>query len=446
MIEELTGSQQKALSIMQTGKNVFLSGDAGTGKSFLVTEYINWCEAHGKKVLKTAPTGIAARNIEGVTLHSAFKIPTYAQDPRKEIEDTPPWVDAYDVIIIDEISMVRMDTMDYVFKAVLFIEQKTNRKVQVIVVGDFFQLPPVMKDVVGPLSLWYGGKKNVQKGYAFMGNGWRYFNFEHVFLDQVVRQSNFRFSKALHNLREGKVAGLRWIRKNQQKAEFPDAPWIFATNQQVNAYNTECLDKIEGKEVHYFCKKTGIVKEDDAPAPEDLVIKVGAKVMLLVNEPSGAYQNGSFGTVTGLDDKYIVVKLDNGFEVAVEPYKWLVRGYSKVPDDFDAKGYDYLPRVIGSFTQFPVKLAYAFTIHKVQGRTFSFPINISATCLFATGQLYTALSRVTEITNVYVEWDRDPKYKVDPVVKKFYKFGWNGNATDEDLSEYDGDTIEAEVC
>lgn len=429
----LTEDQSNLLNTLESGANVLVAGAAGSGKTFVVKRFIAQERGKDKRVIVCAPTGLAARNIGGETIHRAFKVPTYALDPNKEVPDPPTWIESADIIVIDEVSMVRLDLFDYVSSVIKAAEAKSGRHKQVVLVGDFYQLPPViLHRECTALHHWYGGRKNVNAGYSFLAKCWNSFEFKFVNLQTVVRQADAKFSKALTQLRGGSIKGYHWIVDHQSPDAFVDAPWLCPTKRLALQINTDKLNQLEGEVKTYVGHRHGIVSEEDMPADEVVKLKVGARVMVLANDPSNQYKNGSLGTVLELKDKSVVVKLDSvpeGMSDTAElgPFVWLVNGYAKVCGEVEASAageinvdYDYEPLVIGKYTQIPVKLAYAMTIHKSQGQTFSFPVNVDVN-VFCRGQLYTALSRVTKVENIHLEGDPKSCYKADPDVKKFFK-------------------------
>lgn len=433
IIENFTKEQLELLESLKKGDNVIVTGPAGVGKTYVVRLYIDQERNEGKKVLVCAPTGLAARNIDGFTIHRTFQVPVHALDPNQDVTDPPTWVEEANIIVVDEVSMVRLDLFDFMAKVIKAAQEKSGVSKQLILLGDFLQLPPVIQfRETNALHKWYKGQKNVKAGYAFLSKTWHSFNFKVIDMHIVVRQQDAEFSDALNKLRFGHIAGYKWILKHQSPEVFTSAPWICPTRNKVEQINQEALDQLEGSVQTYQGHRTGIVLKDDMPAEEVIKLKCGARVMVLANDPKGQYQNGSFATVVELKPKSVVVKLDtvpDGMPDTAElkPFIWIVNGYAKVVGEVEPSAdgeincdYTYEPRIIGKYTQIPLKLAYAFTIHKCQGQTFSFPVNIDVN-VFCRGQLYTALSRVTKVENLHIEGDPKSCYKADPVVKKFYK-------------------------
>lgn len=412
----LTRIQKKAYELLMSGENVFLTGEAGTGKSYLLQKFISDVKSKGKNVLVCAPSGIAAINVGGITLHRAFKAPI---KPLVEpVLDTTRVVEEADLVIIDEISMCRIDLFDYVIQSLIIAENHSNRHKQLIVVGDFLQLPPVITDrdrVI--LETHYG---NVGHGYAFQSFYWGLLDFKYITLNKIVRQSNPTFIKALNAARIGDLSCLEYFDKHTSKAPFKNGINLCSTNRQAENTNSLELQKIKKKKYQFRAIVEGEIKDNDKPTLDCLELKVGARVMMLTNEQGGLWQNGSLGTIIHIDDyyDYIEIKLDssNSASIKVERYKWSVEDY--VVSVIGGKNVIEKSE-IGSFTQYPLKLAYAITIHKSQGKTFD-AVNLYPNT-FAPGQLYVALSRVRSADTLHLKQSIQPDYlKVSHEVIDFY--------------------------
>ena len=413
-MEVLTTCQQKAIRAFQSGKNVFLSGEAGTGKSFVLNKYLS--EVKGKNIMVCAPTGIAAINIGGVTLHRAFDIPLHPLGPTCCPDEVSKELLQTDVIVIDEISMCRFDVFQYVANSIIKAEKDSGRHKQVILIGDFYQLPPVIvgKDRSALNSLW--GKNHVRDGYAFQAPLWKCFDFEHVILNEIVRQKDdIEFLDNLNRLRTGDYSSVKWINEHASKAE-KQGIYICPTNKEVNRINTEVSDKLTGDYVEFRAKIYGRVSDNDKPTADILELKVGMQVMAVKNDPLGMYQNGSLGTIKSIDHENSVVKVGffNGNSSDIEIQCWEIDEY-KLNEEGDIE-----PKPVGWFYQIPLKPAYAITIHKSQGQTFSCA-NLNPAC-FSNGQLYVAVSRLTSIAGLHLtsEISRS-SLRVSDDVTRFYQ-------------------------
>lgn len=379
-------TQKQALEKFRTKCNIFLTGEPGTGKSYIINQYIEECKNKGKQVLVCAPTGIAALNVNGVTMHQAFSIPIPAYGHYiTEITDSKVKAAlTADIIIIDEISMCRNDVFEYFGYVMDYIHKKKHFP-QVIVCGDFFQLPPVVQE----------DEKNRMKrlgfdpsGYCFTSRYWTKLKLEPVVLTKIMRQDDPLFIKNLGLLRVGNPECIAYFSK-RVGVDYPDdAIQICSTNARVQEINDLSLNQLDGPKCLYKAKREKFCGKD-YPAEDILILKEGAKIMFVANDViSGTYHNGELGVVTLCLDNYIRVKKSDGTEIDVYPYKW--RNYNvKVSDGA------VLKNEVGVYSQIPVKLAYAVTMHKTQGQTYDKAI--IAPNSFADGQLYVAVSRVTSI-------------------------------------------------
>lgn len=412
--------QQFAYNMLTDRRNVFLTGDAGTGKSFVIQQFIKWCNKQNLEFIVTAPTGIAAINVDGVTIHRAFKAPIGPIiEPLKSISGILKTVD---VIIVDEISMCRRDLFEFMAAQIIYVNKmrrsKGQKDIQFVVVGDFFQLPPVLVEAEKEvLDKHYG--KDVGYAFAFQSPYWRACNFVNVVLDEVVRQADTEFIKNLNDARLGRYNCISYFSEKSCKNEIKQAILLCGTNKAVIERNNTELDKLTTKVVEYESLSVGEVNDSDKMAPDLIKLKLGARVMTLVNDFKERYQNGSFGTVIELSENYVIVIMDSGETVKIEPYTWSIKGYKLVKDKETGKEKLELTE-IGSFTQIPLKLAYAITIHKSQGQTYD-KVNLDPYC-WDCGQLYVALSRCKTIENMHLTQLIKPRFlRASKEVINFYR-------------------------
>lgn len=410
----LNTDQLNGLYILKNGENAFITGDAGTGKSYLISEFIDWAEGEGKRVVVTAPTGIAAINIDGATLHRTFNIPL--EPLVNGIGKIPGDMRGIDILIIDEISMCRIDMFDYVARCILKInEWRTSRlnlpEVQVVVIGDFFQLPPVIPPKDREVLEAYYPRLN--KGFAFQSDYWDILNFHNIILRESMRQKeDFDFVYNLNKLRVGDTSCLNYFHSESSTNSLSDAIMLCGTNKRVQEENEKGLSILDTPEYTYKLVQSGEVKPSDKSVDDVLKLKVGARVMTVINDPDNHYQNGSLGTVTDLTKMAVTVKLDNGHVVTLLKHTWEVKKYHIVNAKVEKE-------VIGKFSQIPLKLAYAITIHKSQGQTYD-SVNIDPYC-WDVGQLYVAISRVTKVSNMHlIQRIQVPWVKCSEEVKRFY--------------------------
>jgi len=440
---KLTPEQKCALDQMLSGKNVFLTGRAGTGKSTLVHEFKEKCN---RECVFVAPTGIAAINIDGTTIHSLFQLKPglITQDSidntlsKKRIE----LIRSIETIVIDEISMVRSDLfvgMDIRLKEVTGCNKPFGGK-QLVLVGDFMQLPPVVKDRAESdyLMSELGGY------YAFQTDLWQEADLQHVCLQKIHRQQDDAlFMNVLNHLRfsdlntrdiqiDGQALNVIEILNKfcVEAAPLEQTPvYLCTTNRSADTLNQIFQDKIES-EVHVFrAVVRGKYPEGDYPTLETLALKVGARVMTLANKRTGdgeiEYVNGEIGVIEAIDDgdenAVVHVRLDRGPIVSVQRTKWSKPDYSLELDSNTGRKV-VRQHEVGSFVQIPLKLSYASTIHKSQGLTFDrVEVKLGNGC-FASGQLYTALSRCRSIKNLRIDRPICPADAiVDQDVVEFYR-------------------------
>ena len=382
----LNNKQQQALDLMNNGSNVFLTGKAGTGKSFIVKKFM---EESKNKIMICAPTGIAALNVGGCTIHRAFRLPIdYA--PRSDYlgtsEDTKNALKEIDTIIIDEISMVRADTFSHVEHKLSNICGGYFGNKQIIVVGDFYQAAPVAKsDELENLNNDYGGL------YCFDTKAWNNASFESIELDTVVRQASKDFANALNGIRDGSDTntGIDYLNYQAATNKQPeDFVTLCFTNKQAEKTNDYRLNKLNAPQQQYNALQVGEVKPSDKPVPDILLLKVGAKVMLCVNDKDDRYVNGTTGTITKLTQQ--MVEVDHSIQV--ERHEWEI----KEPGD------NGVMKIIGTYKQYPIKLGWAITIHKSQGQTITDNVVLAMDGVRRPhGLTYVALSRCSDINNLY---------------------------------------------
>lgn len=476
---KLTKDQTRALDIMESGKNVFLTGEAGTGKSEVVKIFIDEVEKQGKEILKMAPTGTAADNLHGETIHRVFGANIGIQKNNKKLTERKDILRVADVIIIDEISMCRFDLFEYVARRILYenemrVQDRENlnrakligympeeyeefpvkeNDLQLIVLGDFYQLPPVItQDDAMELSVVY--HFDYGKGYAFKSTYWKMMNFHGVVLKEIVRQDDAAFKKILSEVRradsKNKATCIDFLMRNS--SSFPmtgdDSIFLVSTNKKCKETNDRKMAELATSERMYPAKVEGDVNNSDKFADDEILLKDGCKVMLTVNDSSGRFVNGTIGIVKKLRSDSIDVLTENGQMITVGDYlkeitkpilkkKTVKRIVDEVVLDEkgqpkkDQKGNVITKQVlkeveeesivhekVGSFTQLPIRVAYALTTHKSQGKTFN-KINLDPYA-WEDGQFYTALSRGKRIENIFFIGVIQPKFiKTSDAVKKF---------------------------
>lgn len=410
-------SEKQIQAAFASKRNLFLTGAAGTGKSYFLQEYIE----KTPNVLVCAPTGIAALHIGGETAHKVFHIPvpayeapSFAKNKKGALTESmlKPLKEA-DVVVIDEISMFKNSDFEFAMKVLHKAERLANKKIRVIVSGDFSQLPPVVRKGDEKLMKKFGFDLS---GFAFTSAEWAKLNFKVVELTEVKRQSDLEFIEELNKVRCGDVSTYDYF--NQFVCEDPDyteAICICGTNAEAEKINNEYLDALPGADRALRAEKSGRVSGMNIS--DVIVIKEGAQVVFNSNDMRGnRYQNGSFGVVKGFYEDKVIVTV-HGKDVFVEKQKFAAHSYSVVKNTLQKKE-------VGTVMQYPFQLGKAITIHKSQGQTFD-KVVIQPT-IFAAGQLYVALSRVKSPDGLILTKPVEPAdFRIDPVVQKFYENGYS---------------------
>lgn len=404
-----TVGQARAMAALRSGRNVFLTGNAGTGKSFVLNAFIEELESSDVPYLAMAPTGIAAQNLEnGTTIHRTLQVGFGILDPtdmsrktlsRKVLKEAS-------VIIIDEVSMCRIDLFERVMNMVLDAKKVSGPK-QVVLVGDFFQLPPVVTeaDRDALMQFWPGN----EEGYAFKSRLWKGMGFEPHVLTEVIRQNDPAFINQLNRARIGDRSCVAYFNEravSDRRRAAEDELWLCATNRMATTINDERVSALErngARSRTYVASVSGDVKPSDKPTDDRLRLIEGARVMLLANMPEDGLANGSLGTVVETTANSVSVLFDDIEEtVDIEPKEWKVMK-STVHEGVDKDGKpvpELVNDVVGTFTQIPLRLAFAITIHKSQGQTFERCAVHSK--VFGAGMLYVALSRCTTFDGLTV--------------------------------------------
>lgn len=380
-------SQQKFYDAAMVGENVWLKGKAGTGKSWVTKQVIQALEARGKKVMALAPTGIAATNVGGATLHSGFSITPHGMITFETCNflktEKRRVLDAVDVLFIDEISMLRADILDALNWTLIKNGCGSLLTKQIIFVGDMKQLKAVADDNMKSVML--GTYDGIEFYHAKI---FEQLNVIEVDLIEMQRQTDLEFIENLNLVREGLKAP--YFRKFFH--EEPHGIVLAPHNSTVNKYNNDGYEKASGKTYTFKAIVSENVKASDFNLESLIKIKDGCKIMYLINSKNNRLVNGTLGTFRVKTDK-------NGFEqyfIEVDEIHFLLEKIelSKKEYVLNEKENKLELKEIGSITQYPFKLAYALTIHKSQGLTFdNATIDLTLPC-FQEGQLYVALSRL----------------------------------------------------
>ncbi|OGR44538.1 MAG: AAA family ATPase [Elusimicrobia bacterium GWA2_61_42] len=392
----------KALHLLQHGThNVFVTGKAGTGKSTL----LRYFRAHtSRKIVVLAPTGVAALNVGGETIHSFFRFkPGTTPDKVKRARKKDAEVyQALDAIVIDEASMVRADLMDCVDAFLRLNGREPGRPfggAQLILFGDLYQLPPVVTGAErGLFSSYYPGP------YFFNAKVFANTGLEYLELEKIYRQKDQGFIEILNAIRNNRVSPAQLERLNRRVGADVETGGrglivrLLTTNADAAEINNERLRAIDGRSHVYKAEITGAFTRDSYPADDELHLKAGAQVMLLNNDPDGRWVNGTMAAVQDImrgpagEPDVIHVRLADGSVEPVEPHAWELFHFT-----FDPEAKKIKSETAGTFRQYPLKLAWGVTIHKSQGKTFQRVIIDLGRRAFASGQTYVALSRCTAL-------------------------------------------------
>lgn len=393
--------------IQHTRQSVFLTGKAGTGKSTFL-KYI--CANTHKKYVVLAPTGIAAVNVGGQTLHSFFKIPfrpLLADDPdfaprqiRKTLRYTKEKVkliQQLDLIIIDEISMVRADIIDFVDKVLRNYSGNMREPFggkQLLFVGDIFQLEPVVTRDMRQIL-----QRDYNQFFFFNARVFNDLGLVPIELRKIYRQSDSDFVQLLDRVRvshatKADIMCLN-MRYNPNYSDEGFSITLATRRDTVNSINDDHMAALKTPEFVYEGEIEGNFPENDLPTSLQLTLKVGAQVIFIRNDKEGRWVNGTIGQVHELTERMIQIVLEDGVIHEIEPEVWENIQYS-----YDEKKKAVVENVLGSFKQFPVKPAWALTVHKSQGLTFNNVVIDFAGGAFTSGQTYVALSRCTSLEGI----------------------------------------------
>lgn len=403
-------TQDKALEILKSGRNVFLTGSAGTGKTYVLNKFIEHLHDCKVKVAVTASTGIAATHIRGKTIHSWSGIGVKQELSKKDLtnlkrkEYLRKSIEKSKVLIIDEISMLHRKQLETIDEVVSMFKENGAPfgGMQVVLCGDFFQLPPVGNGI----------EKSKDK-FCFMSTVWGEADFHPCYLNQQFRQNNDELTTVLNQIRTGEVSPLS--KQALQKAEYTTfekhitPTRLYTHNADVDAINERELEKLDGRKRNFKATTSGekaILEtlKRSVQAHDVLPLKKHAKVMFVKNNPEKGYINGSMGEIIDFEDTgFPVVELTDKTIITATPEKWSVD--------------DEVGNSLAWFNQIPLRLAWAITIHKSQGMTLDYAeVDLSAT--FESGQGYVALSRLKSLNSLKLLGFNNKALSVDLLAMK----------------------------
>ena len=413
-------NQDQALNILKTGANVFLTGEPGSGKTYTINRYVSYLNSHGIQPAITASTGIAATHICGMTIHSWSGIGIKSRLNKTELQSitTNNYVNkrvaSAKVLIIDEISMLPPETLhmiDVICKEI----KKDSRSfggIQVVLVGDFFQLPPITKKYAN-----HDSQENLFEEtpirFAYDSSSWKQAEFVTCYITEQYRQDDNDLISILSKIRTNNFDELSLFHIQKRKVDslkVPDfVPKLFSHNIDVDVMNDQMLAKIKGVAQFFAMTIKGHealtkVMKKGCLSPENLFLKIGASVMFTKNNPKEGYVNGTLGIVEKFDKEsgLPIIKIRNGRKIDVSPADWTVEEDGKVK---------------GRLTQIPLRLAWAITVHKSQGISLDEAV-IDLSRVFEFGQGYVAISRVKRLSGIYILGFNDMAFKVDPEILK----------------------------
>ena len=401
-----TMKQTTALKLLQSGNNVFITGSAGTGKTYLLKSYIDYLNRHQIYPTVVAPTGIAASHLGGQTIHSFF-----ALGIREELDEA--YLDALTqkkylqkrfaslkVLIIDEVSMVSpelFDAMDSVLRAFKGAHQPFGG-VQVVISGDFFQLPPI-------------SKSSKERRFAWQSEAWRALALQTCYLQEKFRQSDAKLIQILDDIRSGNISEASHSlleSRHHAPLTLSEVTRLYTHNIDVDTINQRELDALKGEAKHFICEHKGTPKGVEkifktSLVLEELVLKKGAVVICIKNNTEEGYVNGTTGVVESFSpiDNMPIVRTSEGKRIKLEPEEWSLENEHG--------------KVVATVAQVPLRLAWAMTIHKSQGMTLlSAEIDLSRT--FEVGQGYVALSRIKSLEGLRLLGLNPMALRVDPLI------------------------------
>jgi ATP-dependent exoDNAse (exonuclease V) alpha subunit len=403
-------TQDKALQFLKSGRNVFLTGSAGTGKTYVLNQFIQHLKDAKIEVAVTASTGIAATHILGVTIHSWAGIGIKQKITEKELaylkkqKAIRAKFNKTKVLIIDEISMLHKDQLNSIHHVLSYCMDNNAAfgGIQVILCGDFFQLPPI-----GDYT-----EKSRDK-FAFMSDAWQFGDMVVCYLTEQFRQTNNQLNEILEEIRSGGVSqkGIDALNgaKSTQFSEGIEPTMLYTHNKDVDFINNEHLAKLPGKSRYFKAKTKGekamcdLLKRS-VLTQDDMALRIGAKVMFVKNNPERDFINGTLGEIIDYTSLgFPRVKTLNGKKITASTEEWTITNEAG--------------QTIASYQQVPLRLAWAITVHKSQGMTLdAAELDLSKT--FERGQGYVALSRLRNLERLRLLGFNNTALQVDPLALK----------------------------
>ncbi|MEK7546875.1 MAG: helix-turn-helix domain-containing protein [Patescibacteria group bacterium] len=439
-------TQSQALLILKTGANVFLTGEPGSGKTHTINEYVTYLRTQSIEPAITASTGIAATHIGGITIHSwsgmgiKTKLDKYDLDKISSSKHIVKRIRRAKVLIIDEVSMLPPETLSMIDAICRKIKQNTEPfgGVQIVLVGDFFQLPPIVKtEVVNDSQIMFAEGSPVR--FVYDSPVWGRTNPIVCYLTEQHRQDDSDFLALLSAIRRNVFGDDHLFhiksRKIDYRAAQNGAPKLFSHNVDVDRVNDKILADLPGESKVFTMSSQGpdvlaSALKKGCLSPETLYLKVGAAVMFTKNNPKEGFVNGTLGAVEGFDEHngYPIIKTRNGRKIEVEPMDWTVEENGKIR---------------ARIMQLPLRLAWAITVHKSQGMSLDEAV-VDLSDVFEFGQGYVALSRVRRLSGLYLLGWNERAFQVHPeVLERDVQFRARSEQTTHIFSGFTGDKITA---
>ncbi len=427
--------QSQALTILKTGVNVFLTGEPGAGKTHVINEYVAYLRAHGIEPAITASTGIAATHIGGMTIHAWSGIQIKTKLEKRDLSKIAgnkriaERIRRAKILIIDEVSMLAPGTLSMVDAVCREIKKSSAPfgGIQIVLVGDFFQLPPVVKaestEEYSQILLF----EEAPARFAYDSPAWKSAEPVVCYITEQYRQDDENFLDVLSSIRRNifDAGHMLHIESRKVKSGIPpaDVPKLYSRNIEVDRVNTGILRKLPGEEHSFKMSEQGpdpliFALKKGCLSPDGLCLKIGASVMFTKNNLKEGYVNGTLGIVQGFDpyDGRPIVKTRNEKFIKVEPVDWMI-------EEND--------RVLAKVTQLPLRLAWALTVHKSQGMSLDEAV-MDLRDVFEFGQGYVALSRVRRLSGLHLLGWNKMAFQVHPeVLIKDEEFRSNSIQTEE---------------
>ena len=443
-------TQDQALAILKTGANVFLTGEPGSGKTHTINRYVTYLREHEIEPAITASTGIAATHIHGMTIHSWSGIGIKNQLTKSDLDKISSGyitrrVKKTKVLIIDEVSMLSPRVLSMVDAVCRKVKQNSVPfgGIQVVLVGDFFQLPPIIKvelnsnSIVSDTGTMFAEEEPPK--FAYDSPAWISANSLVCYLTDQYRQEDDDFLSILSSIRTNTFTNQHLIRVESRKVEREEAPngppKLFSHNADVDRVNNSMLAKLPGEPKTFITRSQGpkalvASLKKGCLSPEMLNLKTGAAVMFTKNNPQKHFVNGTVGKIESFSvSRFPIVKIRSGKSIEVEPMDWTIEESGKV---------------LARITQFPLRLAWAITVHKSQGMSLDEAV-VDLSGVFEFGQGYVALSRLRRLSGLYLLGWNSRAFEVHPeVLAKDKDFRAASNKTEVKLSQLSASTMSNE--